>query len=66
MPPFRMSQDFQGFPSLIFTVELLGFLLSPGADPAPVVHQMYGSEQIPFDHEAVEAPDRACAAPDDA
>jgi hypothetical protein len=28
-----------------------------GADPAPVAHQAHGPEQIPLDHEAVEAPD---------
>jgi hypothetical protein len=32
-------------------------LLPLGADPAPVAHQADGPEQIPLDHEAVEAPD---------
>jgi hypothetical protein len=33
-------------------------LLPLGADPAPVAHQAHGPDQIPLNHEAVEAPAR--------
>ena len=32
-------------------------LLPRSADPSPIPHQAHGPEQIPLDHEAVEAPD---------
>jgi hypothetical protein len=33
LPPHRLSQGLQGFTSLIFAAELLGFFLPSSADP---------------------------------
>src|SRR3954466_8477772 len=56
-PPLRSGDDLQCFPGRRLTIEDLHHLLPVGADPSPVAHQAHGPEQIPLDHEAVEAPD---------
>jgi hypothetical protein len=52
-----MRQRLQGFPCLVFAWKLCRYLLARHSDPAPIADQAHGPEQIPLDHEAVEAPD---------
>ncbi len=57
-PPPLCSCDFLKRSACLEFVGIdLHQLLTVAADPAPVAHQAHGPEQIPLDHEAVEAPD---------
>ena len=55
-PALDPGESLQHLSCLLLTGEHLDHLLPVGADPAPVADQADGPEQIPLDHEAVEAP----------
>jgi hypothetical protein len=56
-PAFGPGDRLQRLPGLELVGMDLDELLPVGADPFPVAHQAHGSEQIPVDHQRVEAAD---------
>ena len=56
-PPLQSRQGFERLPCPCLVGMGLHQLLPPGADPSPVADEPDGPEQIPLDHEAIEAPD---------
>jgi hypothetical protein len=55
--PLRLRHLHERLPGHDLVGKDLDQLLPVHADPSPVAYQAHGPEQIPFDHEAVEAPD---------
>jgi hypothetical protein len=55
-PPLGRGYRLKRLAGLELVGVILNLLLSLGADPPPIAHQAHGPEQIPLDHQRVEAP----------
>src|SRR5688572_18616661 len=54
-PPLGRGYCLEHLAGLELTSEYLHQFLPVGPNPSPVAHQAHGAEQVPFDHESVEA-----------